>query len=84
MSEDPQHLSIHTHAAIRESQAPLEPRLRLVIRLLMIGGAVIALIRIGLIPLPGPGYQLLIDGAIALLTGAVLRVTAKQGPRQTS
>lgn len=69
---------------MRESQAPLGPRLRPMIRLLMIGGAVIALLGIVLIPLPGPGYPLLIVGAIALLTGAVLRATAKQGPRQTS
>ncbi|GAA4118835.1 hypothetical protein GCM10022415_18240 [Knoellia locipacati] len=49
------------------------------IRLLVVGGAVMALVGAVLIPLPGPGYPLVVVGVIALATGVVLRTRPKQG-----
>ena len=41
------------------------------------------LLGIVLIPLPGPGFPLVIVGAIALLAAAVLRMAPRQRPRRT-
>lgn len=71
-------------AAIRDLKTVLDLGLRPVTKLPMIVGALVALVGIVLIPLPGPGYPLLIPGAIVLLAGVVMHTTYRRGPRQAS
>jgi drug/metabolite transporter (DMT)-like permease len=52
-------------------------------RWLIIAGAVIVVLGVVLIPLPGPGYPVVILGAITLTVGGVLAATRRRGPRQT-
>ncbi|CAN7202536.1 hypothetical protein [Knoellia sp. LjRoot47] len=49
------------------------------IRLLVVGGAVTALLGAVLIPLPGPGVPLLGIGAFALAAGTLHHLMARQG-----
>ena len=53
-------------------------------QLLIIAGAVIAVVGIVFMPLPGPGYLGLVVGVILLLAGLLARYIPKQVSRQKS
>ena len=51
--------------------------------MLIFGGVLVSLVGLALIPLPGPGYPVLLVGVLLLIVGFVVRVVSNRSRRQT-
>ena len=52
-------------------------------KLLIVGGVVVSLLGLVLIPLPGPGYPVLVVGVLLLNVGLVVLVVSNRSGRLT-